>query len=228
MKKDKNLLSELRTYMIIVGSFLIFMTFFVNLTGHSAIGFTGLWYELDMRIEGSLATWLESSLIFLCVIPCYLIFRSTEKPKVVRGFFLLMVFAVIFLSADEMLSIHEYMGQKILEISGIGNGTFLEGFTWVLIYAPAGLVGLVLFLITTRKLFLTADKRVRRRLILDLFIMFISVAGVLSLEVFEAYVYSLDSNALIGPSFEESFEILVILGFLDFSLTTYGMDNVTS
>ncbi len=223
MGNDKNLLNELRIYMISIGMFLVIMTFFVNMTGHSAIGFTGLWYELDLRIEGSMATWLEMLLILLCAIPSYLVYREKDTPTIIRAFYLLMVFAILFLAADEMLSIHEYIGQKFSEATGVGAGTFLEGFSWVLLYAPAMAVGLLMFLFSTRKLFLTADSKSKRRFILDLIIIFLSVCGVLLLEIFEAYIFSQNSKPLILPSFEESLEILVILGFYDFTYTLFNM-----
>jgi len=48
----------------------------------------------------------------------------------------------VFLSADEMLSLHEFMGYELEQATGIVKDTTLDqrGYSWVLLYAPAAIV----------------------------------------------------------------------------------------
>ncbi len=70
-------------WMLLTLSIVLALWMIINeFTQYDAFGFTGLWYELDLRIEGSFATWLESIGMFLCFLPAYAIVRS-ETNKVI-------------------------------------------------------------------------------------------------------------------------------------------------
>lgn len=151
--KMTQVLQDIYGTLLMLSMVLVFWMIINEFTQYDALGFTGLWYELDLRVEGSFATWLESIGIFLCFLPAYAIVRS-DKNKVIspisRLFFLALTAAAVFLAADEMLGIHERVGEKMGNATNLGAGTFLEGFAWVFIYGPIILGGFVLFAYTVR------------------------------------------------------------------------------
>jgi len=176
-----------------------------------------LWYELDLRIEGSFATWLESIGMFLCFLPAYAIVRS-DTNKVIspisRLFFLALTAAAVFLAADEMLGIHERIGEKIGNATNLGAGTFLEGFAWVFIYGPIILGGFVLFAYTVRDVMRYLTSETWGKLKRILLIIAIAIGTILALEVGEAYLYNiLGTRSSIMTLVEESAELVVICGY---------------
>ena len=176
-----------------------------------------MWYELDLRIEGSFATWLESIGMFLCFLPAYAIVRS-DTNKVIspisRLFFLALTAAAVFLAADEMLGIHERIGEKIGNATNLGAGTFLEGFAWVFIYGPIILGGFVLFAYTVRDVMRYLTSETWGKLKRILLIIAIAIGTILALEVGEAYLYNiLGTRSSIMTLVEESAELVVICGY---------------
>lgn len=219
--KSERLLQDIELFIRFSIAALMFLTFWGYLTGHQAFGFTGLWYELDVRIEGSLATWGESMLMMLCALPAYWIFRtrSSAVPRSIGGFFLFMAAVSLFFSADEMISIHEMLSSKASEAIGLGNGSILEGFSWVLIYAPAAAAGLVWLFFIIRGLFERMSSEQRRRTLRTILVLTLLVAGVLAFEVLESAIYHSGKRDSIFPCFEESLELLIIWFFYRFLLS---------
>ncbi len=202
---------------ILATSILLVAIMFLNvLTGYHALGFTGLWYELDLKIEGSFATWLESVMMLLCAIPTYALFLKASDAGwslPARLLFLLLTVVAIFFSADEILSIHEQIQARSSLVSGLVAGTFLDGFGWVAVYAPLLLAGTVLAFLAVRDILALIDKETKRQLFRLLVIIIGAAVLILLFEVLEAYLHSRNISREICTAFEESLELLVINGF---------------
>lgn len=200
---------------------LIVLTWLTNLTSHSLWGFSGLWYELDVRIEGSFATWAESMLMFISALPAYVLFRdrSINISSKSHLFFLLLAFLAVFFSADEMLTIHEMLGSYFSTTTGIGENSLLQGFSWVLLYFPIGIFGFIFFFLSIRELYSKVPCNIRKTVTGMFVSMVVLFSGIIIFEILEGYIYHNSLNLQIIPSFEESFELLLILIFFNFLIT---------
>lgn len=215
--KITRMLQDIYRLLLTLSMVLVLWMIINEFTQYDALGFTGLWYELDLRIEGSFATWLESIGMFLCFLPAYAIVRS-DTNKVIspisRLFFLALTAAAVFLAADEMLGIHERIGEKIGNATNLGAGTFLEGFAWVFIYGPIMLGGFVLFAYTVRDVMKYVASETWGKLKRILLIIAIAIGTILALEVGEAYLYNiLGTRSSLMTLVEESAELVVICGY---------------
>ena len=215
--KITRMLQDIYRLLLTLSMVLVLWMIINEFTQYDALGFTGLWYELDLRIEGSFATWLESIGMFLCFLPAYAIVRS-DTNKVIspisRLFFLALTAAAVFLAADEMLGIHERIGEKIGNATNLGAGTFLEGFAWVFIYGPIMLGGFVLFAYTVRDVMKYVASESWGKLKRILLIIAIAIGTILALEVGEAYLYNiLGTRSSRMTLVEESAELVVICGY---------------
>nr|WP_319472622.1 hypothetical protein [uncultured Sphaerochaeta sp.] len=215
--KMTRMLQDVYWLLLTLSMVLVLWMIINEFTQYDALGFTGLWYELDLRIEGSFATWLESIGMFLCFLPAYAIVRS-DTNKVIspisRLFFLALTAAAVFLAADEMLGIHERIGEKIGNATNLGAGTFLEGFAWVFIYGPIMLGGFVLFAFTVRDVMRYLTSKTWGKLKRILLIIAIAIGTILALEVGEAYLYNiLRTRSSLMTLVEESAELVVICGY---------------
>ncbi|WP_321300637.1 hypothetical protein [uncultured Sphaerochaeta sp.] len=215
--KMTRMLQDVYQILLTLSMVLVLWMIINEFTQYDALGFTGLWYELDLRIEGSFATWLESIGMFLCFLPAYAIVRSdTNKviSSISRLFFLALTAAAVFLAADEMLGIHERVGEKIGNATNLGAGTFLEGFAWVFIYGPIMLGGFVLFAYTVRDVMRFVASETWGKLKRILLIIAIAIGTILALEVGEAYLYNiLGTRSSLMTLVEESAELVVICGY---------------
>jgi len=215
--KITRMLQDIYQILLTLSMVLVLWMIINEFTQYDALGFTGLWYELDLRIEGSFATWLESIGMFLCFLPAYAIVRSdTNKviSSISRLFFLALTAAAVFLAADEMLGIHERVGEKIGNATNLGAGTFLEGFAWVFIYGPIMLGGFVLFAYTVRDVMKYVTSETWGKLKRILLIIAIAIGTILALEVGEAYLYNiLGTRSSLMTLVEESAELVVICGY---------------
>ena len=184
--KMNQLLRDIYRVMVLLSLVLVLWMVINEFTHYDALGFTGLWYELDLRIEGSFATWLESMSMFLCFLPAYAIVRfspSNRLSPVSRIFFLGLTFTTIFLAADEMLSIHELVGEKMGNIAHLGEGTFLEGFAWVLVYSPIMIIGLILFFFALRDILQSFNTAIKRKLLRISLLIAVGIGALLVLEM---------------------------------------------
>jgi len=227
--KMNRLLQDIYRILLILSVVLVLWMILNEFTQYDAIGFTGLWYELDLRIEGSFASWLESMGMFLCFLPAYAIVRiDTDKrlSRLSKLFFQVLAGAAVFLAADEMLGIHERIGEKIGNATNLGTGTFLEGFAWVLIYGPIALFGLVLFVYALRDTLQHFIPSRRAKLMHIVLIIAAGIGTILLLEMGEAYLYNiLRIRSSLMTMVEESAELVVICGYFKLMHAMYnGME----
>jgi len=221
----KRTLDHVFIFLLIASAGLIIMMVFNTFDGYSAFGFSGLWYMLDLRIEGNAATWLESMCMLLCFLPIHSILFNRGNHRIglsSKIFFALSLLVVLFFSADEMVGLHEQIGARLSEISGVGDGTFLQGFSWVLLYLPVMVVGLTLMVLVVLDLLKSLPKAMKRKSMWLGAIIAIAVASILLLEMGEAYIYNaLNSRTRFLTVIEESAELVVICGFYRLMQTLY-------
>ncbi|MBN1349546.1 hypothetical protein JXJ21_09065 [candidate division KSB1 bacterium] len=112
-------------------------------------------------------------------------------PLSFRLFFKATAVALFFLSADEIISIHEHLGARMEKQTGLFENTALEtrGFSWVLIYGPIALAGLAVIGYVFFKLLSKLPESSRERRTAKAFL-FSALAGlplILLLEALEGY-----------------------------------------
>lgn len=137
--KIRELLRFLFRPLIILCLLIIAQSFFA----HATQGLSGLLDYLnaiiDLREERTVGTWFESILFVITGLSFFLVSRHPALPKSGKILLVLMALGFCFLSADEALVLHEFMGYQLEQATGIVKDTALEqrGFSWVLLYAPA-------------------------------------------------------------------------------------------
>ncbi len=128
----------------LIGLCLLFsaQTFFAQYTlGHSRLldYLNGI---IDLREERTVATWFETLLFAVVGLSFFLVSRHPGLPKFGKALMVMMALGFCFLSADEMLSLHEFMGYELEQATGIVKDTRLDqrGYSWVLLYTPAAML----------------------------------------------------------------------------------------
>ncbi len=211
-----NMLKDFFRYMVVASIGMVIMMILNNITQYSFIGFTGLWYELDLRIEGNLATWVESVMMLACAIPAYagfLLAKELSVKKSFRFFLLVWVLVAIYISADEMLGLHEYITEIFMMTELTNNENFLYGFNWVFLYAPIAALLMAFSLYELRYFFLRFSQGSHRVIWISIMMMIFGIMLVLLLEVLEAWLFSKNLSRQVSTLFEEGSELVIIIGF---------------
>lgn len=224
MELEKTLYHVL-SFQRIVSVGLILIMVFNTLTSFSAFGLTGIWYMVDLRIEANLATWLESMCMLLCFLPIHSILYNRGNHRLdfsSKIFFVLALVVILIFSADEMVGLYGRIGERLSGISGIGYGTFMRGFSWVLFYIPVMAVGLTFMSFVVVDLLKHLPRSIKKKSLWLGAIIVFAVTAVLLLEMGEAYTYcTLNSKVWFLTIFEESAELVVICGFYQLMQTLY-------
>lgn len=97
---------------------------------------------IDLREERTIGTWFESILFVITGLSFFLASRHPALSKTGKTLLVLMALGFCFLSADEALVLHEFMGFQLEQATGIVKDTALEqrGYSWVLLYTPAAML----------------------------------------------------------------------------------------
>ena len=176
--------------------------------------------RMDLRQEGNQATWFSGALYLVCGVSfAPLVFAGKGVKglsRFFRAFFLLCALGCVFVSADEITSIHERVGRKIEHKTGLLAGSEIQGhgFSWLLVYGPAGLAALGVMTWALGRLIGEASVgRKRRWAFLMLTAVVVSVVGTLLCESAEAYLKWSGCGAPWGllSCFEEAFELAAAL-----------------
>lgn len=210
--------------LLVVSAGLAAVTIIGHTFGLDLFGLAFIWYQFDLRLEGSIATYIESVMMLSCGLLCFSMATDPTVRTITRwtpALFIVLMLSSVFMAFDEMFTLHEKLGSYLSGITGFAAGTFLEGFSWMLYYAPLALVAGVILYLGYKNILRTMPKTTQKRIIRYLILMFIGIAGVLGLEMLEGYLYDLDIVASIFPSFEESFELVVIIAFFRLNLLIY-------
>lgn len=185
-------------------------TFFAQYTqGHSRLldYLNGI---IDLREERTVGTWFETLLFALTGVTFFLVSLHSSLSKFGKALMVMMALGFVFLSADEMLSLHEFMGYELEQATGIVKGTRLDqrGYSWVFLYAPAA-AAVAGFLFVFYRRMTRENKRARVCFILAWVAVGLVVLGEAAdgLSILERVDLSLE------PCIEESMELLFLMLF---------------
>jgi len=172
---------------------------------------------IDLREERTVAAWFETILFALTGISFFLVSRHPVLPKFGKNLLILTALGFCFLSADEMLSLHEFLGYELEQATGIVEDTRLDnlGYSWVLIYGPAALVvcGLV------SGLYHRIVKTSRNRSASICFLLaWLAVEMTVLCEAVAGWGILLQKDLSLIPCFEESFELVFLMLFYSANL----------
>jgi hypothetical protein len=172
---------------------------------------------VDIREERTIGTWFESILFVITGLSFFLVSRHPALPKFGKIMMVLMALGFCFLSADEALVLHEFMGYQLEQATGIVEDTALEqrGFSWVLIYAPVALV--VCLLVSHQYRRLTKDSAKRAASICWL-LAWVAVELVVLFEVVAGWSILQRAEFKTLPCFEEALELVFIMLFYSANL----------
>ena len=167
---------------------------------------------LDLREERTVGTWLESILFVIAGLSFFLVSRHPVLSKSGKTLLILMALGFCFLSADEALALHEFMGYQLEEATGIVKDTALEqrGFSWVLLYAP---VAAGLFILIFISYFRICRAGAGLKPLMLFLLAWGALGSVVLLEAVAGWGILQRSEFQILPCFEESFELLFIMLF---------------
>jgi hypothetical protein len=172
---------------------------------------------IDLREERTIGTWFESILFVITGLSFFLVSRHPALSKVGKTLLVLMALGFCFLSADEALVLHEFMGYELEQATGIVKDTALEqrGFSWVLIYAPAALVVFALVSGQYRRMTKTSPERAAS---ICWLLAWVAVELVVLFEVAAGWSILQRSEFQILPCVEEPMELVFIMLFYSANL----------
>ncbi|MFA7256815.1 MAG: hypothetical protein WC047_04505 [Kiritimatiellales bacterium] len=172
---------------------------------------------IDLREERTIGTWFETLLFALVGISFFVVSRHPALPRFGKILLVLMALGFCFLSADEMLSLHEFMGYELEQATGIVKDTALDqrGYSWVLLYAPAAIVvcGFV-----SRQYFRMTKTSWNRAASICYLLAWLAVELVVLLEMIDGWSILERIDLSIVPCFEESFELVFLMLFYSANL----------
>lgn len=172
---------------------------------------------IDLREERTIGTWFESVLFVITGLSFFLVSRHPALSKFGKTLLVLMALGFCFLSADEALVLHEFMGYELEQVTGIVKDTALEqrGFSWVLIYAPAALVVFALVSGQYRRMTKTSPKRAAS---ICWLLAWVAVEIVVLFEVAAGWSILQRAEIHILACFEEAMELVFIMLFYSANL----------
>lgn len=166
---------------------------------------------IDLREERTFGTWFESLLFVLTGLSFFLVSRHTKLPLFGKGLFVLMALGFCFLSADESLALHEFLGYEFEQATGIVDDTALaqRGYSWILLYAPVALIVFGLLIRFYHSMF----KAMTGNLARNIFCLgWVAVGGVVFLEATEGWSFLAGTDRLsMLTCVEESIELTALL-----------------
>ena len=215
--KIRELLRLLLWPLIILCLLVIAQAFFAHYTQGLSKLLDYLNAIVDLREERTIGTWFEGILFVITGLSFFLVSRHPALPKPGKALLVLMALGFCFLSADEMLSLHEFMGYELEQATGIVKDTTLDqrGYSWVLIYAPVTLI--VCAMISRLYYRMTKTLRIRSASICYL-LAWVAVELVILCEVAAGWGILKRLDLSIMTCFEESFELVFLMLFYSANL----------
>jgi hypothetical protein len=173
---------------------------------------------VDLRKENTLATWFSSILFLFTGLAFFLLGWSSSPTfsisRLTRFIFQLTTIGAIFLSADEVGSLHETAGKwfkRFVDTFWMTAPTDEKGFFWIVLFAPFLLGGLIAAGYFLHKIIVNMPinhLRQRQQVYIALAVAFFCLPGVFVFELFEWYFDNLNQNVAILTCWEETFELL--------------------
>jgi hypothetical protein len=187
-------------------------TFFAQYTQGSSRLLDYLNGIIDLREERTVGTWFETLLFAVTGMSFFLVSRHPKLPMFGKVLLVLMALGFVFLSANEMLSLHEFMRYELEQATGIVKDTSLDqrGYSWVLLYAPAALA--VCGLVSGFYYRMTKDSWNRAASICYL-LAWMAVELVVLGEMIDGWSILEHLNLSYTSCFEESFELVFLMLF---------------
>ena len=184
-----------------------------------------LFYNLDYTHEVTFASWFQS-LLFLATAAGFFLLGWGDNIKmqltiIPRRFFELATFVLIFLSADEMISIHEQLGKKIEYTTQLMDNTKIQhlGYSWLFLYVPIIIIGLIILIGISNKLIKNiADIEVKKRLKKYFMLFAITLPLIFVCEAIEGYLLLSGFSGSIIVYFEELFEYIMLFSAFNVTL----------
>jgi hypothetical protein len=172
---------------------------------------------VDLREERTIGIWFQTLLFALTGVSFFLVSRHPALPKFGKILLVLMALGFCFLSADEMLSLHEFMGYELEQVTGIVKDTTLDqrGYSWVLLYAPAALVVCSILSCFYYRMTKTSWNRTASICYL---LAWLAVELVVLCEVVDGWSILNRIDLSVVPCFEESLELVFIMLFYSANL----------
>ena len=174
--------------------------------------------KLDLRHEGSLATWFESCLFLLCGMSFVMLGWKRERSQITSTLFryvlILAALGCIFASADESATIHESMEVRVRHSAGIPDEAPVAAFLFL--YAPVvltalGIITYILFKLISK---MPGPKASRRLAKIFLLAAVVAIPAVMLLESLEYYYNYYSHWPRVMLCLEESMELVAIFGLL--------------
>ncbi len=169
-----------------------------------------IFYHLDLTHDFTIASLYMSFVILISAFTFFLMgWGDREKLKISasqQGVMKLFSGLMLLLSVDEILGLKFQMGQNIEYLTGFLRGTNLEqlGYSWLIIYLPAAIIGLGFFSIFFNKLIKSirnVNQRTHaKRYLLSVIVM---VPAYYLIVIFGAYLKWSDSSVDIMIYIEE-------------------------
>jgi hypothetical protein len=209
--KVSELLRLLLRPLIIAGAALVALTFFTQwIHGRSAM-LDYLLGIVDLREERTFGTWFEGCVFLLAGLSFFLVSRHRGLTFFGRGVLVLSALGFCFLSADELLSLHEFFGYQFEQLTGNVDGTRLaeRGYSWVLLYGP---VALGMFIVMNR-LYRTLCRGIRPAARVFSVGAWLGIAAVLLMEILESRMVLANIAAPYMTCFEELCELSTLMLF---------------
>jgi hypothetical protein len=203
----------------------------VLVTGASDLGFAfaqrGLILHLDLNLEGNVAVWYSSVLLFLGGLSALAI--SAHPPTQIRRrtqyrwVWTLTALFFLGLSADETAQLHEMAGRiftrRVGDVPGLTAGS-APVFAWIVALAPL-IFGFVIAMMTAAE-WLRQHRRSRRLALAGL----ACWIGVIAAEFVQAQLHRLSVERSIQGVIEEGLEVagstLFLIAFIEFLRFTRG------
>lgn len=192
-------------------------TFFAQYTQGSSRLLDYLNGILDLREERTVGTWFETLLFAVVGVSFFLVSLHPALPKFGKALLVMMTLGFIFLSADEMLSLHEFMGYELEQATGIVKDTRLDqrGYSWVLLYAPAAMV--ICGMVSTLYYRMVKLSWNRPASICYL-LAWVTVELIVLCEMIDGWSILEKVDLSFVPCFEESFELVFLMLFYSTNL----------
>ncbi|NOU36228.1 MAG: hypothetical protein HOO88_05620 [Kiritimatiellaceae bacterium] len=210
--KVRELLRLLLWPLIILCLLVIAQAFFAYYTQGTSKLLDYLNAIIDLREERTIGTWFESILFVIAGLSFFLVSRHPALPKPGKALLVLMALGFCFLSADEALSLHEFMGYELEQATGIVKDTRLDqrGYSWVLLYAPIAVVIAGLLFSFYRRMIKAAASKAPGICFL---LAWVAVGLVVLCEAVDGLSILERADLSILPCFEESLELVFIMLF---------------
>lgn len=214
---------------IFISIFMIVMTFIAFLYGRPKAEWNHLHFFLwvfDLRAKDNLAAWFQL-ILFILNGQLYFIIgmdidNNLKVPAHIKTLIKLMGLLFLYLSIDDMLSVHSGLDIRLAKLIGIFSHTMpeIKGISWLVLYAPLGAIAFFVFLYVFANILkiTTIPANIRGNIKLLLMGAAMSILAVVAFDLLEKVFWATQYNRTIFSCFEESLETIALLLFFSAGL----------